>query len=124
MKRKLLLFILISCFVLGFAGTALARDLVVENRTSFSMHELYIAADYRHGWGPNLLAEHLYPNAEEVVPLDYNTHRVLFKIKVIERIHGEAREYIWHDVSLHDIQRISLFYDHRTHSATFRLQEQ
>jgi len=123
MKKKILLFILTFCFVLGFAGTVMARDLVVENHTHFNMQELYISSDYHHGWGPNLLADRLHPADDTIVSLDYHTYRMLFKIKVIERMHGEEREYIWHDISLHDIHRITLFYDHETHSATFRLHQ-
>ncbi len=49
MKRKLLLFILISCFILGFASAILARDLVIGNHTDFTPPELYSTSDYRHG---------------------------------------------------------------------------
>ena len=123
MKKKLLLMIMTLCLMMGFASTALARDIVVENHTNFSMHQLFITADYRHGWGPNLLSGHVRSGEDVVVPLDHRTSKVLFKVKVIERIHGERREYVWHDMNLHDIHRITLFYNHHTHTPTFRLHE-
>ncbi len=123
MKKKLLLMIMTLCFIMGFASTALARDIIVENHTNFSMHQLFITADHKRGWGPNLLSSRVRPGGDTVVSLNHRTSKVLFKVKVIERVRGEKREYVWHDMNLHDIRRITLFYNHHAHTPTFRLHE-
>lgn len=41
--------------VMLFAGVALAKDIVVMNGTSFSLHGLSISPSESKNWGPNLL---------------------------------------------------------------------
>lgn len=121
MNKKIILLVLMFCLVLGFNSVAAARNIDFENRTDFHWVGLYINYD-GHGrhWGENLLSEQI--NRGEAVTIDvHGTHRELFKIKIVERKHGEYSEVIWHDVNLENASRVIMHYDRRTGETTYHI---
>lgn len=114
MNKKIILLVLTFCLMLGFSSIAAARAVDFENRTDFHWVGLYINYDgHGHHWGENLLNRQV--DRGESVNIDvHGTHRELFKIKIVERKHGEYSEVIWHDVNLEDASRVIMHYDRRS----------
>ena len=109
MKIKLLLGVLIGCLVIGFAGTAAARRLSIENRlqTGVFIQELYIAPIERSDWGPNMLPVPLYSNYDANVYLDYRTRDAQFKVRIVA---DGARDLAFNNIVLHDIGRLKFWF--------------
>jgi hypothetical protein len=121
MNKRIIMLALTFCLVLGCSGIAAARNIDFENRTDFHWVGLYINYDGQGAhWGENLLSDQV--NRGDSVTIDvHGTNRDLFKVKIVERIHGEYKEVIWHDVNFEDASRVIMHYDRRDGQAYYKI---
>jgi len=121
MKKRILLLALTFCLVFGFSAIASARAVDFENHTDFHWVEMYI--DYSgqgREWGENLLSGQV--DRGEAVTIDiHGARHNLFKIKIVEKRHGEYYKVIWHDVNLEDASRVIMYYNHQTGEAKYKV---
>jgi hypothetical protein len=119
--RKFILLVLTCCLVLGFSSIASAHEVEFENRTDFHWVGFYINYDgYGNSWGPDLISGSV--ERGESLTLDvHRTHSKLFKIKIVERKHGQFYKVIWHDVDLEDARKVIMHYNRETGTTSYRV---
>jgi hypothetical protein len=121
MNKKIILLVLVFCFVLGFNSIAAARIIDFGNRTSYHWVGLYINYDGEgRDWGENLLS-YVVNNGEYVTIDVHRTNSEYFKIKIVERHNGQYYKHVWSDVNLSGASRVILYYDPDSERATFKI---
>jgi hypothetical protein len=121
MNKKIILLVLTFCLMMGCTGIASARHINFENHTDFHWVGLYISEDgYGRSWSENLLSDRVNRGGAVNVNV-HGTNRKYYKIKIIERKHGEEWKVIWHDVDLQDAHRVKMFYDHESGNSSYRV---
>ena len=121
MNKKIIQLVLIFCLVLGFNSVAAARNIDFENHTNFHWVELYISYDGQgHGWNENLLNRQI-DRGDAITINVHRTQREVYKLKIVERSHGEYKEVIWHNVNLEDASRVIMHYNYQDGTASYNV---
>lgn len=116
MKRKLVVFVLALCLVLGFSSITFASqlDFTIVNKTDFDMMDLWVASSEGNNkkWGEELLkGEPIYSGDSKFIYFrDADGYYESSKWSIAVR-DMNGKDYIWRNIDLAKYSTITIYYN-------------
>ena len=115
--------------LLGFAlaltfatGASLLRagdqDFVLVNKTGYDIDEVYLAPANQKSWGEDVMDKDILANGAKV-PIEFS-HKEKECIWDMKIVFSDEEEAIWEDFDLCEVQEITLKYQGKRPTATFK----
>ena len=120
-KRSLTLFGL-SAVLAFFATVGLVRaggqDFVLVNKTGYDIDEVYVAPANQKEWGEDVMDKDTLDNGDKVnIEFSHKEKECLWDMKII---FSDKEEAVWEDFDLCKVREITLRYEGKHPTATFK----
>ncbi len=118
---RLLLFALSLVSTLAIGATALRagdQDFVLVNKTGYDIDEVYVSAVNEKDWGEDIMGRDTLDNGQKVtIEFSHKDKECMWDMKIV---FSDEEEAVWEDFDLCKVREITLRYEGKRPTATFK----